>query len=162
MCRWPQSLTKLISNYKLLLYKVKSKFGGIVTKLISNYTLLLYKLKSKFGATVTKLIFNHMLLLYKVKSKFGATMSKLISNYTLWLHCNSYAENKILLKCQILNGLPLIRKESTKEYQRILIYFMDMTPSQVRKQFLWTIFLGSSKTNEISFVQTRPIYVLLI
>ena len=45
-------MTKLISNYKLLLYKVKSKFGGIVTKLISNYTLLLYKLKSKFGATV--------------------------------------------------------------------------------------------------------------
>ena len=99
MCGWPQSLTKLISNYKLLLYKVNSKFDGIVTKLISNYTLLLYKLKSKFGATVTKLIFNHMLLLYKVKSKFGATMSKLISNYTLWLHCNSYAST----------GLPRIK-----------------------------------------------------
>ena len=65
-------MTKLISNYKLLLYKVKSKFGGTVKKLISSYTLRLYKLKSKFGATVTKLISNYTLLLYKVKSKFGA------------------------------------------------------------------------------------------
>ena len=49
-----------------------TKFGATVTKLIFNYMLLLYKVKSEFGATVTKLISNYSLLLYKVKSKFGA------------------------------------------------------------------------------------------
>ena len=49
-----------------------TKFGATVTKLIFNYMLLLYKVKSKFGATVTKVISNYTLLLYKVKSKFGA------------------------------------------------------------------------------------------
>lgn len=55
------------------------KFGVNVTKLVSNYTLLLYKVKSKFGATLTKLVSNYTLLLYKVKSKFGAKLTKFVS-----------------------------------------------------------------------------------